>query len=153
MQFNAFVLLIDSSIYQQNLVFVYNHNKCCFCIILLSTLTVCNFLVFLVFIFNFLNKTLEVDNIDNVLHKTIVSHYGWTKMQDIRMYSSSEVPECKITPGSLYIAPPTIILYQETSRTKLTATMWFVKIHVFRYNCGFSLLHFTCMSKKASLVT
>ena len=123
MQFNAFVLFIDLYIYQQNLVFVYNHNKCCFCIILLSTMTVCNFLDFLAFIFNFPNKTLEVDNIDKVLQKTIVSLYDWTKMQDIRMYSSNEVAECKITPGSSYTAPPTIILDQENSRTKLTATM------------------------------
>ena len=66
----------------------------------------------------------------------IVSHYDFTKMQDIRMYSPNKVAECNISPENLYIAPATITLYLKNYRTDLSATMRSVKVHVFRYNCG-----------------
>ena len=95
-----------------------------------------NLLVFIIFLFTSLTKTLEVDYTDNVSQELIVSHYDCTKMQDNRMYSLNKVAECKISPGNLYIAPATITLYQKSCRTDLSATMCSVKVHVFRYNCG-----------------
>ena len=99
-----------------------------------------NLLVFTIFLFNSLTKTLEVDYTDNESQELIVSHYDCTKMQDNRMYSLNKVAECKISPENLYIAPAIITLYQKNYRTDLSATMCSVKVHVFWYNCGmFSL--------------
>ena len=95
-----------------------------------------NLLVFIIFLFNSLTKTLEVDYTDNVSQEIIVSHYDCTKLQDNRMYSLNKVAECKISPENLYIAPVIITLYQNNYRTDLSATMCSVKVHVFRYNCG-----------------
>ena len=95
-----------------------------------------NLLVFFIFLFNSLTKTLEVDYTDNVSQELIVSHYDCTKMQDNRIYSLNKVAECKIPPENLYIAPATITLYQKNYRTGLSATVCSVKVHVFRYNCG-----------------
>ena len=95
-----------------------------------------NLLVFIIFLFNSLTKTLEVDNIDNVSQELIVSRYDCTKMQDSPMYSLNKVVESNISPENLYIAPPTITLYQKDYRTDLSATMCSVKVHVFRYNRG-----------------
>ena len=93
-------------------------------------------LVFIIFLFNSLTKTPEVDYTDNVSQELIVSHYDCTKMQDNRMYLLNKVAECKISPENLYIAPATITLYQKNYRTDLSATMCSGKVHVFRYNCG-----------------
>ena len=95
-----------------------------------------NLLVFVVFLFNSLTKTLEFDYTDKVSQELIVSQYDCTKMQDNRMYSLNEAAECNISPEKLYIAPATITLYQKNYRTDLSATMCSVKVHVFRYNCG-----------------
>ena len=95
-----------------------------------------NLLVFIIFLFNSLTKTLEVDYKDKVSQELIVSHYDCTKMQDNRMYSLNQVAECKIAPENLHIAPATITLYQKNYRTDLSATMCSVNVHVFRYNCG-----------------
>ena len=95
-----------------------------------------NPLVFFIFLFISLTKTLEVDYTDIVSQDLVVSHYNCAKMQDNRMYSLSKVAECKISPENLYIAPDTITLYQKNYRTDLSATMCSVKVHVFRYNCG-----------------
>ena len=95
-----------------------------------------NFLVFFIFLFTSLTKTLQVDYTDNVSHELIVSHYDSTKMQNNRMYSINKVPQCNIAPENLYIAPATITLYQKNYRTDLSATVFSVKVHVFRYNLG-----------------
>ena len=95
-----------------------------------------NLLVFIIFLFISLAKTLEVDSIDNVSQELIVSHYDCTRMQENRMYSLNKVAECNISPEILYIAPATITFYQKIYRTDLSATMCSVKVHVFRYNCG-----------------
>ena len=92
--------------------------------------------VFIIFLFNSLTKTLEVDYTDNVSQELIVSHYDCTKMQDNRMYSLNKVAECNISTENLYIAPATVTLYQKNYRTDLSATMCSVKVHEFRYNCG-----------------
>ena len=128
----------------QHLVFLYIYNIWCFCTIntssvfhfLKTAMTRNNLLVFLIFLFNSLTKTLEVDNIDNLLQELIVSHYDCTKMQDNRMYSLNKVAECKISPENLFIAPATITIYQKIYRTDLSAKMCSVKVHVFRYKCG-----------------
>ena len=95
-----------------------------------------NLLVLIIFLFNSLTKTLEVDYTDNVSQEISVSHYDCTKMQDNRINSLNKVAECKISPEKLYIAPATITLYQKNYRTDLSATMCSVKVHVFQYNCG-----------------
>ena len=95
-----------------------------------------NLLVFIIFLFNSLTKTTEVDYTDNVSQELIVSHYDCTKMQDNRMYSLNKVAECNISPENLFIAPATITLYQKNYQTDPSATMCSVKVHVFRYNCG-----------------
>ena len=95
-----------------------------------------NLLAFIIFLFNSLTKTLEVDNTDNVSQELIVSHCDCTKMQTNRMHSLNKVAECNFSSENLYIAPATITLYQKTYRTDLSATMCSVKVHVFRYNCG-----------------
>ena len=95
-----------------------------------------NLLVFIIFLFNSLTKTLEVDYTDNVSQNIIVSHYDCTKVQDNRMYSLNKVAECKISPENLYVIPATITLYQKNYRTDLSATKCSVKVHEFRYNCG-----------------
>ena len=59
-----------------------------------------NLLVFIIFLFNSLPKTLEVDYTDNVSQELIVSHYDCTKRQDNRMNSLNKVAECKISPES-----------------------------------------------------
>ena len=60
-----------------------------------------NLLVFNIFLFNSLTKTLEVDNIDNVWDELFVSHYDCTKMQDNRIYSLNKVAKCNISPENL----------------------------------------------------
>ena len=95
-----------------------------------------NLLVFIIFLFKSLTKTLEVDYTDKVSQELIVSHYHCTKMQDNRMYSLNKVAECKTSPENLYIAPATITLYQKNYHTDLSATMCSVKFHVFRYIWG-----------------
>ena len=94
-----------------------------------------NLLVFIIFLFNSLTKTLEVDYTDNVSQELIVSHYDCTKMQDNRMYSLNKVAECNISPENLHIAPATI-----------TRSMYFDTI----VEC-FRIRH-TCMTKIASLM-
>ena len=89
-------------------------------------------LIFIIFLFNSLTKTLEVDNKENVSQELIVSHYDCTKTQDNRMYSLNKVPECKISPENMYIAPAAILFYQKRYRADLSATMCSVKVHVFR---------------------
>ena len=69
-----------------------------------------NLLVFIIFLLNFLTKTLEVDNTDKVSQELIVSHYDCTKMQDNRMYSLNKVTECKLSSENLYKAPAIITL-------------------------------------------
>ena len=95
-----------------------------------------NLLVFIIFLFNSLTETLEVDYTVNVSQMSFVSHYDCTKMQDNRMYSVSKVAQLKLSPENLYIVPATITLYQKNYRTDLSATLCSVKVHVFRYNCG-----------------
>ena len=72
-----------------------------------------NLLVFIIFLFSSLTKTLELDYTDNVSQEWIVSHYDCPKMQDNRMYSLKKVAECNISPENLYIAPATITLCQK----------------------------------------
>ena len=98
-----------------------------------------NLLVFIIFLFKCLTKTLEVDYTNNVSQELNVSHYDCTKMQGNRMYSLNKEAECKISPENLQIAPATIKLYQKKYRTDLPATMCSVMFHVFRYNCGMFL--------------
>ena len=120
------------------------YNIWCFCTTTTSSvfhffkqaMTCNNLLVFIIFLFNSLTKTLEVDYTDNVSQELIVSHYDCTKMQDNRMYLVNKVAACKISPKNLFIAPPTITLYQKNYRTDLSATMCSVKMDVFRYNFG-----------------
>ena len=57
-------------------------------------------------------------------------------MQDNRICSLNKVVECKIPPENLYIAPATILLYWKNYCTDLSATVFSVKVHVFRYICG-----------------
>ena len=123
--FYTFIYLTTASgvsVEIQHLVFLYIYNIWCFCtittsivffIFLKTAMTRKNLLVFIIFLFNSLTKTLEVDNIDNVSEELIVSHYDCTKMQDNRMYSLDKVAECNISPENLYIAPATITLYQK----------------------------------------
>ena len=54
-----------------------------------------NLLIFIIFPFNSLTKTLEVDNIENVSQELIVSHYDCTKMQDNRMYSLNKLADAR----------------------------------------------------------
>ena len=123
---------------------LYIYNIWCFCtittsnvfIFLKTAMTRDSLLVFKIFLFTSLTKTLEIDNKDNVSQELVVSHYDCTKMQDNRMYSLNKLAECNIPPENLYIAPATIILYQKNYRTDMSATMSSVKVHVFRYNCG-----------------
>ena len=113
-----------------------------------------NLLVFFIFLFNSLTKTLEVDYTDNVSQELIVSHYDCTKLQDNRMYSLNKVAECKISPENLYIAPATITLYQKKliaptcqQQCLLSRSMYFDTIvECFR-------IRRTCMTKIASLMT
>ena len=83
-----------------------------------------------------LTKTPEVDNTDNVTQEVTVSLYDCSKMQDNRIYSPNKVPECKTSPENLYISSATITLYQQSYRIDLSATMFSVKVHVFRHTCG-----------------
>ena len=62
--------------------FVYDHYIWCLYIVLKSAMMHINSLVFIVFLFNFLTKTFEIDNIDKVCEELVVSHYDCTKMQD-----------------------------------------------------------------------
>ena len=112
-----------------------------------------NLLVFIVFLFNSLTKTLEVDYTDNVSQELIVSHYDCTKVQDNRMYSLNKVAESKISPENLYIArllshsikkiiEPTYQQHCVLSRSMYSDTI---------VEC-FHIRH-TCMTKIASLMT
>ena len=85
-------------------------------------MTLNNLVVFIISLFNFLTKTLKVDYTDNVSQELTVCHYDCTKMQDNRTYSLNKVAECKISPENLYVAPATLILYQKSYRTHLSAT-------------------------------
>ena len=111
-----------------------------------------NLLVFIIFLFNSLTKTLEVDYTDNVSQELIVSHYDCTKMQNNRMYSLNEIAGCKISPENLYIAPATITLYQKNYRTDLSATMCSVKVHYSDTTVECFRIRHTCMIKIVSLM-
>ena len=112
-----------------------------------------NLIVFNIFLFNSLTKTLEVDYTDNVSQELIVSQCDCTKFQDNRLYSLNKVVECKISPENLYIAPATITLYQKIieptcqQQCVLSRSMYFDTI----VEC-FRIRH-TCMTKIASLMT
>ena len=112
-----------------------------------------NLLVFIIFLFNSLTKTHEVNNIANVSQELIVSLYDCTKMRDDRIYSLNKVAECKISLENLYIAPATITLYQKIYRTDLSATMCSVKVHVFDTIVECFRIRRTCKIKIASLMT
>ena len=140
MLFNALVSLIISFIWPQNLVFLYSYNIWCSCTIttssafrffLKSAMTHNKLVVFKIFLYNSLTKTLEVDNTDNMSQELIVFHYDGTKTQDNRMYPLNKVVERKNSPGSSYIAPATVAIYQKKNRSNLSATMCSVKVHVF----------------------
>ena len=106
--FKAFVFFINSSILSPHLVFLYNHNMWCLCTILITAMTHTHLLVFIDFLFSFVTKTPEFDNIDNVYQELIVSQYDCARMQANRMYSLNEVAECKNSAESLYIASATL---------------------------------------------
>ena len=112
-------------------VFVQSQHLVFFCF-LQSVKTHNNLLVFIIFHFNSLNKTLESDNTDNVSQELFVSPHDCTKLQDNQINSINRVTEFKILPKNLYIAPATITLYQKKYRTDPPATVCSVKVHVFR---------------------
>ena len=90
-----------------------------FFIFLKTAMTRNNQLVFIIFLFKSLTKTLEVDYTDKVSQELIVSHYDCTEMQDNQMYPLNKVAECNISPEKLYIAPATITLYQKKLSNRL----------------------------------
>ena len=95
-----------------------------------------NSLVFTVFLFNLLTKTLEIDNIDNVSQELFACLHDCTQLQYNGMYSVNSVVEIKNPPEILYMAPDTSTPYQKNYRTDLTATICSVKVQVFPYLCG-----------------
>ena len=93
-------------------------------------------IVFIIFRFNFLFNTLEVDNIDNVSQELSVSHSDCTKKQDNRMYSLNKLAECKVSPENLYIASATNTLYQKNYLTDLSQQNVLSRSTFLRYNSG-----------------
>ena len=73
------------------------------------------FSVFVVFIFNFLTNTFEVDNLDSVSEELIVSHYDRTKIQNNRMHSLSKVAESNISTKNIASATITLSLPEKLS--------------------------------------
>ena len=112
-----------------------------------------NLLDFIIFLFNSLTKTLEVDFTDNVSQELIVSHYDCTIMQDNRMYSLNKVAECKISHENFIslrlLLHSTRKIIEQTCQQQcvLSRSMYFDTIvECFR-------IRRTCMTKIASLMT